>query len=551
MLNCNNFRRSLFFNQYFSSFILGVISALAFAPTYFIPLALFGFTGLFLLFDKQKSSKKTFFLGWSFGFGHFMVGFYWISISLFVDISQFFWLLPFSISLIPAFLAIYIGLAVVFTNKISKRFKLKKLERIILFAILWIFCEYLRATLFTGFPWNLLGYSLAFSTNISQIASITGIYGLSLLAILLYTLPAILFEKIKDNSAHKNSTKLNEWLGLKLDDNSKKNFYFILSFLLLIVGISTYGQNRISQEKLTLVKNGNIRIIQPNIKQTYKWDPTYKQESFLKHIKMSLRDDNKNINYVILSESSIPYLIDSNSVELLEVLKLAIPENAFLISGGLRRGINKYGKNGYFNSIFTFNKKGEIVNFYDKRHLVPFGEYIPFQKYLPFLSKITHGAEGFSSGNEAETIFVQKDFPSFKPLICYEIIFSNLIKSDIRPDFLVNLTNDAWFGTSSGPYQHLTMSRIRAIEYGLPLVRVANTGISAFIDPYGRIIQEIPLNQEDVIDIKLIEKLKPTIYDRYGTKTLFAIIILILLPLILGRIYNVFQTKPNRQAYRK
>lgn len=531
--------RKLIFNQYFSSFFLGAISALAFAPSYFIFLAVIGFTGLFLLIHNQKNFKRSFLLGWFFGFGHFVVGLYWISISLFVDIKQFFWLLPFSITLIPAAAAVYIGLTTALTNKISDFLKFTKFQKILLFTLIWICFEFLRSILFSGFPWNLIGYSLTFSTNISQFAAISGIYGLSILALLIYTLPAILFDRIYDNDKNKE-----EWCGLDLNINSKTNFYIIISFVILIIGICSYGKYHIKDD-LKLAKNGKMRLIQPNIEQTLKWDPVHKRNSFLKNLRLATQNDNKDINYVILSESAIPYLIDKNSVELLNILKSAIPKNAFLISGVLRKEIAKNSKKKYFNSIVTINDEGKIIDFYDKRHLVPFGEYIPFQKYVPFISKITHGSEGFSEGKEQHIVNPKKDFPTFNPLICYEVIFSNLANSDKRPDFLLNVTNDAWFGKSSGPFQHLAMSQIRAIEYGMPLIRVANNGVSAYIDPYGRIINKINLNKTGIIDIKLVEKLKTTFYAEHSKTPPAppAPLILMITLLIIGILKNVFQNK--------
>ncbi len=526
--------RKLIKTQYFVSFILGAIAALTFAPVYLFPLAIVGFSGLFLLIDKEQSEKKTFWLGWSFGFGHFVIGFYWISISLLVDIVKFGWLIPFAVSLIPATAAVYIGLVALLTNKVANYLKLEKLQKIIIFCIFWIFFEYLRSILFSGFPWNLIGYSLVFSTSISQIASVVGIYGLSLLAVLLFTLPAMLIEICQYN--------------LKFSDNSKKNFYIIFSLIFVVVAVSVWGGFRISSTKLTIAKNGNVRIVQPSIEQKHKWDPSYKYKSFVKNIHLSTLKDNEDINYLIWSESAIPYLIDEHSVDLLSMIKEAVPKNGFLVSGALRANFNLKGKvDEVFNSIFTVNDKGNIVDIYDKRHLVPFGEYIPFGKYIPFVSKITDGSTGFSSGDEFKTIKPNKNIPSFNPLICYEVIFSNLIKNDKEhPDFLINLTNDAWFGRSSGPYQHLAMARVRAIEYGLPLVRAANNGVSAYIDPYGRIVKKIPLNKIDAMDIKLVEKLETTLYDAYGIKILSFIIILMLLPLILSKYKNASRTKSNR-----
>jgi apolipoprotein N-acyltransferase len=534
-------KKQLLNNHYFISFALGAISALAFAPTYLFILAIVGFSGLFLLMDRELKNSELFWLGWCFGFGQFLIGLYWISISLLVDVVKFGWLIPFAISLIPAAIGVYTGLVVLLTGKISTYFKLHRIQKILVFSLLWILFEYLRSILFSGFPWNLLGYTLVVSENISQIASVVGIYGLSLLAIVTFMLPAILFDVCG------SKLKLTTW---------KWNFHIVGGFGIFLLIVSIWGALRIDGGSSGVVKKEdtgvNIRIVQPSIEQRNKWDPQYKYESFMKNIKLSKSKSLvfggvDEIDYLIWSESAIPYLLNKNAAELLGVIRDGVPDGAFLVSGALRAVVDKRGvMTKVFNSIFVIDDTGDVVDFYDKRHLVPFGEYIPFQKYIPFISTITDGAEGFSSGKTARTIKVKDDLASFGPLICYEVIFPNLMQGGVsRPDFLLNLTNDAWFGRSSGPYQHLAMARVRAIEYGLPLVRAANSGVSALIDPYGRIVKEIGLNEVGVLDVKLMDKLEATIYDRFGIRILFFIIIFIIAPLIINKFTNVSRFKSN------
>jgi apolipoprotein N-acyltransferase len=486
--------------------------------------------------DKEDSPKRSFWLGWSFGFGHFLVGLYWISISLTVDIVKFGWLMPFAVSLIPAASACYVGVVAAASNRAAHYLKLTKVQKIIVFCLFWVFFEYLRSIFFSGFPWNLIGYSLVFSANISQVASIVGIYGLSLLALLILTLPALLFEICEYN--------------LAFSENSKKNFCILLGLVFTIVAISSWGAYRIESTELKVAENGNVRIVQPSTKQKHKWHPKAKFKTFIKNIELSNSKDNKDINYVVWSESAIPYLLSDQSFELLDIIKGAVPKDGFLVTGALRA---QYSQNGevskVFNSVFTINDKGKIVDVYDKRHLVPFGEYIPFGKYVPFISKITNGSLGFSRGKKAKTISPKEGFPSFSPLICYEIIFPGLVKDkENQPDFLLNVTNDAWFGRSSGPYQHLNMARVRSIEQGVSLIRAANNGVSALIDPFGRIVQSAKLNEIETLDVKLLEKLDGTVYSKYGGSILFFIIIFIVSPLTLNNFTNVYSSKPNRRA---
>lgn len=509
--------KSFFCNKYFTSFALGSISAAAFAPLYFFPLAIIAFSGLFLILKNDQTRKESFWIGWCFGFGQFVFGIYWICISLFVDIERFFWLLPFALFALPAYFAIYVGFATLATNFISRKFNLEDWRKILILAVFWTIGEMLRSVVFTGFPWNLLGYSFLFSLAISQIASIIGIYGLSLFAVISYTYPALFF-RIE-----------NKKIKFGLEKNSKLFVFFVAS---AIVAVWLFGSIRFASFKEELHPNATFRLVQPSIKQEYKWNPRTKHESFLEHIKLSNQEGFENVNYVIWSESAVPYSIDESSLGLLSEISLAAPQNGFVITGGIKVKF----KNGsreleeVWNSVFAINNTAQIVDNYDKSHLVPFGEYVPFSEYLPFVSKITDGSVNFSEGDGAKTIRLNDSSPSFSPLVCYEGIFSNnVINKKDPPQFLLNLTNDAWFGISSGPYQHFDMTRMRSIEYGMPLIRVANNGISGLTNPVGKIVASMPLNHKGIIDVKLMKNLPETFYAKYQNKVVFLIGFLLLI----------------------
>lgn len=503
--------KSLFKNKYFFSLILGSISAFAFAPLYFFPLAIVAFSGWFLISNHCKNSKESFWIGWCFGFGQFVFGLYWICISLFVDISKFFWLLPFALFLIPAVLAIYTGLAFLLTNFISKKFKIENWRKILLLAVIWVFFEFLRSTLFTGFPWNLLGYSLLFSIPLSQAASVFGIYGLSLLAVIFYCFPALF---IKTNNGK-----------IKFDfDKNLQPFY--IGFTTIIVLIWLAGFIRINNFQPNFFPNATFRLVQPAITQENKWDPESRYDSFLENIRLSHRLGFDKVNYVVWSESAVPYVINQiTSYGLLSNIASAAPQDGFVITGALKAEF-KEGSNDLerepskiWNTIFVINRNAKVSASYDKNHLVPFGEYIPFSNIFPFISKITNGAINFSQGNGLRTIKLTSKTPSFSPLICYEAIFSgSVIDKKNPPQFLLNLTNDAWFGSSFGPYQHFDMVRMRSIENGMPTIRVANNGISGLIDPLGKVAALIPLNKKGILDVMLMDNLPATIYMRYGNK---------------------------------
>jgi apolipoprotein N-acyltransferase len=513
--------KSLFKNKYFLSLILGSISALTFAPLYLFPLAIFAFSGWFLIGNSCKDNKESFLIGWFFGFGQFIFGLYWICISLFVDISKFFWLLPFALFLIPAVLAIYTGLALLLTNFIATKLAIKDWRKILLLAVIWVFFEFLRSTLFTGFPWNLLGYSLLFSLPLSQAASVVGIYGLSLLAIIFYCFPALFIQT--------NNDKIKFHFDKKLQP-------FYISLILSISLIWLAGFFRINNFQPNFFPNATFRLVQPSIAQENKWNPESRYDSFLENIRLSHRLGFDKVNYVVWSESAVPYVINQiTSYGLLSNIASAAPQDGFIITGALKAEF-KEGSNDWerepskiWNTIFVINHDAKVITNYDKNHLVPFGEYIPFSDSLPFISKITDGAINFSQGNGLKTIKLNSKTPSFSPLICYEAIFSgNVIDKSHPPQFLLNLTNDAWFGLSFGPYQHFDMVRMRSIENGMPTIRVANSGISGLIDPLGKIVALIPLNKKDILDVMLMENLPATIYMRYGNKILILISTIIL-----------------------
>ncbi len=441
-------------------------------------------------------------LGFCYGFGYFFAGIYWISISLLVDAEKFAWLIPFALTLLPSVLALYFSALAAAYKKLNHKFHFtKKYQKVLLFALLWLVFEVLRSLLFTGFPWNLIGYSLMFSDAAIQAASIFGIYGLSFFATLLCLTPALFIKPVKND----------------------KIFAAIL--LILFIGNFIFGYCRLQNTKIVESDSTKLRLVQGNIKQDLKWNPAQKYRNFIKHVELSNALDKENIAAVIWSETAVPYAIDDGE-ELMRELQKAVPQNGVLITGALRVAYegaplqssatspSQRTVQNVWNSVFTLNKNG-IANYYDKHHLVPFGEYIPFAKFLPFVEKITGGAEGFGEGGGPQTLDAEGF--TFSPLICYEVIFSDkIIDKTNRPDLLVNVTNDAWFGTSSGPFQHFDMAKMRAVEYGVPLARVANTGISAFIDPLGRVKNSTNLNQEGFIDVNLVNKLDETIFSRFN-----------------------------------
>jgi len=484
--------KSIFVDKKFIAVCAGAFATLAFAPINF-PLVLFiSFPVFYFLLEKTDQKKEVFWLGFAFGFGHFLAGIYWIAISLLVDAAQFGWLIPLALTIIPGILATYIGLFALGYKFLSKKFVIEKsCAKIILFALCWFCIEVVRANLFSGFPWNLLGYVWLFDVNFAQLASVFGVYGLSILAVLTALFPVVLFAK-------------------KI---SRADKIFVTSIVIFLCANLVFAKFYIDDSKIITDPKTKLRLVQANIKQEIKWDDKQKYADFFRQIDLSDAQNAKDVKAIIWSETSVPYVIDDNPMLLMNLAD-AVPEGGFLITGGLRQENKKV-----WNSVFVINKSG-VASHYDKHHLVPFGEFIPLHRYLSFLfldkvvDQITGGGSGFSAGSGPQTLIT--DIFSFSPLICYEAIFSGkAVNKDHRPDLFINVTNDAWFGNSSGPHQHLNMARMRAIEYGLPLVRVANTGISALVDPFGRVIKKIDLNETGVVDVELIKNSTSSIYANY------------------------------------
>jgi len=469
----------------FKLFIAGALSALAFAPLYLFPLLFLSFFYLLISIEEKKLSKKqTFLKGWFFGFGHFVIGLYWICGSLLIEPLKYAWLVPFALILIPGAAAVYIGLVTLSLNTIKEKFKIKdKFYIVLIFAIIWVIFEFLRTKLVSGFPWNLIGYVWCFSDIMIQTAFIFKIYGLSFLAIFIFSAFYVFTKKEKKN-----------FKFIKLDKTYKS---YLAIYILVFLGVIFYGYFQLSNKKEVKL-NSTFRLVQPSIEQKFKLNSGEKVNIILKHLELS-KINNDKVDYIIWPESAIPFILQENSTLVVELSKSL--QNKILITGGLRGQIKNNQIQKIWNSLFAI-QNSTITDFYDKHHLVPFGEYIPFSQFLPsFIKNMTYGNLDFSRGQKDTIISVNN--LKIKPLICYEIIFPALAKSKQDYDLIVNITNDAWFGNTSGPYQHLDAAKLRAVENRKPVLRVANSGITVVINPHGQIIDKIKLNKKGYLDIEL------------------------------------------------
>lgn len=489
--------------------LLGAFLSFAMPPLYLFPLTVISLTGLLILIHTSKGLRHASAIGWWFGFGHFSTGLYWFAFALLTDPVKYGWMIPFAVFGISGVLACYIMLVAL----VVKRMDMSPVVCVLFFAMVWTIVEILRATLFSGFPWNLLGYSANFSEYFIQLASIFGVYGISLVVCIAGAIPYSLW-KISQN-------KKGKW---QLTSQNKTPTIIVY---VLVAVIWMWGGWRSMAHPIFFDSQAKLRVVQAGIEQDHKWDPALREYIMSSYLDLTMSEGYKEITHVLWPETATPYFLNDNEDVRLRI-GAAVPRGGYVMTGSLRGDTNEFGAlEEVWNSLFVINDQGKIVDYYDKNHLVPFGEYVPFRQFLP-IEKITEGQVDFSPGKGFQTLTVP-GLPPFSPLICYEAIFSGQVtnkKQDTQ--LLINITNDAWFGRSAAPYQHLEMSRVRAIEEGLPLIRAANTGISAVIDPMGRVLGKTKLGEKTVLDTMIPLAVHPTFYRKYGMLGLWGVLFLLL-----------------------
>ena len=509
----------------------GALSVLAMAPFFLWPILFFTLPILIWALDAagfresdeaspmacyRRRLRHAAFIGWAFGFGYFLASIYWIGYAFYVDAERYAALMPLAVAALPAALALFYGAAAALAVALWRR----GYARILAFAFAFFCAEAGRGYLLTGFPWNLLGEAVAANDAHMQAAAYIGIYGLTLAALLIFTAPSAL-------------------IAAPISRNGRLWSPLVAAALVLSASYA-FGTYRL-QQQTGEVQGVRLRIVQPNIPQREKWKLENRRWIFERTIALSKKgtsgEDIGAFTHIIWPESSVPFLFLFNreifSADAGDILASLLPAEATLILGGERaEGIlsvdNRYVFNRVFNSLFVLGAGARLRTVYDKHHLVPFGEYVPFRGALAAIGfrAFSHRLDGFDAGSQPPASIETGGAPVFLPLICYEIIFPGVVKDwKNRPQWIVNITNDAWFGDSTGPHQHLHQARIRAVEEGLPVVRAANTGISAVIDPFGRVVAKLDLGKAGTIDHNLPRSLPVTFYE----KTRLPVFIVILL----------------------
>jgi apolipoprotein N-acyltransferase len=485
--------------------LAGAVSSLAMAPFNAWPVLFITFPVVVWLIDgaaagKMRGIPAAAMAGWWFGFGYFVPGLYWIGYAFLVDAQTFAWLLPAAICGLPAYLALFtaIGFA------LARLLWTKDVARIFALAASLTIGEWLRGHVLTGFPWNAFGYALTEPLALAQSASLVGLWGLTFVAVAIFASPAVLIDG--------RSRTQRPWLAPTLA-------------LVLLVVMGAYGMARLSRTPTQLVANVKLRIMQPNLSQDTRFNYSAKADVMSRYLALSDRatgPQNSGVgaaNILIWPESAFPFFLSREPDAMAQIANL-LPKGTVLVTGAVRPPDAPLGVRitQAYNSIYVIDHDGSILSTYDKLHLVPFGEYLPFQSFMEKIGfqQLTKVHGGFIPGTRRKPMDIP-GAPPMLPLICYEAVFPDDIATrNDRPGWIVNLTNDGWFGISTGPYQHLQQSRVRAIEEGLPLVRAANTGISVVVDPVGRIIARLDLGVEGVLDSALPAAIPPTVYSRIG-----------------------------------
>ena len=490
------------------AFGFGVAATLALPPVYAFPVLYLVFPALLWTLDGgedsaehgARSKRRCFLTGWWFGFGYFAAGLYWIGNALLIFAAKHAWLLPFAVVGLPAVLALYAGLAFLIAGAGRTA-----LARAALLVVAWSGLEWVRGHALTGFPWNLIGQSWTGSDAMAQSAALFGVYGLSFVVMVSACSLALAARR----------TRRVRWAAITIA---------------VALPLGAWGGGAVRLMAASAVADADmtgagLRIVQANIPQREKWDPKFRNRNLRRHLDLSITDRPGWVTHVIWPEMAATFYVEDDPTTR-RILSRAVPPGGLLITGAPRRDAT-----GLHNAAIAIDGAGAVAGVYDKHHLVPFGEYVPLQNLLP-ISKITHGAGGYSPGPGPQTLR-WPGLPPVSPLICYEVIFPGAVSNhQDAAAWMLNLTNDAWYGATAGPHQHLAISRIRAIEEGAPLVRAAYTGISAVIDPYGRVLHQIGLNETGVIDARLPPPLATsaglgrTVYARFGDGLFLVFLIL-------------------------
>jgi apolipoprotein N-acyltransferase len=461
--------------------LCGAVGALALPPLDVSPAFFVAFAVAFRVMEAARGFRQAFADGWGLGSGYFLVAFHWIGFAFLVEADTYLWMMPFAVGGLSLSMAVYWGLAALAAHATGWR----GLARYLALAAALAVAEWLRGRLFTGFPWAAPGQAAEGLGAVLQVAAVAGMTGLTLLMLV--------------------------WSAATASLITWRQKHVAISLLALLPLTGLWGAYRLSGTAPTPTSGALVRVVQPNIPQDDKWRGENARPILDKLLDLS-RGNGGEAKAIIWPESALPFALDESETALAEIAVM-LGRAGTLIAGSLRRD----GDN-VFNSVQFVDSAGVITATYDKWRLVPGGEFLPFESFLEPLGfrRVVTVPGSFQAGRGPATITVN-GLPPVSPSVCYEAVFPHyFVDSRNRPAWIANVTNDAWFGNSTGPHQHLAQLRLRAIEQGLPAFRAANTGISAIIDPFGRYVARLAAGTAGYIDWPISAALAPTPYARFG-----------------------------------
>ncbi len=480
-----------------TAFGLGAVAALALPPVHALPVLLVSLPGLFIMVSEAPTRRRAALIGLAWGWGFHLAGLHWLTNAILTEVERFWWLVPIAA---PA-LALPLG-AFTILPALAARFGRPGWPRILAFAIAWVLAEMLRGVVFTGFPWNLLGTVWAFASLPLQGAAVIGVHGLSLATVLMALSP------LRGGRG---------WIAMAGGLT-----------VFALVGLVRLWPAEPEPFPIVMV------LVQGNVAQETKWREDSRFPIFQRYIdltrggvRLAEQEAPGSKIVVVWPETASPFLLASDR-EAAILATAPLPPGAVLLAGTVRAEFDAAGRaSRVWNSLVSLDAQGALLDTYDKAHLVPFGEYMPARGLVPL--RLVQSALDFTAGPGRRLVEIP-GLPGFSPLICYEVIFPGAVTPASRPGFLLNVTNDAWFGVSAGPHQHLAAARLRAVEEGLPLVRAAQTGISAVFDSRGREVARLGLAETSVLLAPLPRPGVATVFSHLG---LLAPLLLLGLALIL------------------
>ncbi len=475
--------------RFLVAFLAGALTVLTQAPYDFFAAGFVSFPVLVWLLDGATASSPgglvrrvmpAFAVGWWFGFGYFLAGLWWIGSAVLIEADTFAWALPLAVVGIPILLAFFFAFGAVAARLLWSG----GIGRIAALAFGFALAEWLRGFILTGFPWNPIGFAAMPTPLLMQSVAVAGVVGMNAVTVFVFAMPALLVARV-----HRVAGS-------------------ILAAILVAAHVG-YGYVRLNLPEPEAERRLAVRIVQPSIDLTEKWDGSVRDRVFATMLDLSRRPSepgSRMPQLILWPETAIPFLFSDRPDALVAIGELLQP-GQLLVTGAVRAEASPAvgGEPLYYNSIIAIDDRGEIVDAVDKVHLVPFGEYLPFAGVVERfgLTQMVAGPMNFVAGASRHALALPGG-ASALPLICYEIIFPELAATnELSANLIINVTNDAWFGDTPGPYQHFRQAQIRAVENGLPVLRAANNGISGFIDPRGRVVDALALDARAVVDLDM------------------------------------------------